>query len=130
MPIHYQIDPGRRELLAWVSGVVSDGELFDAVERILKDPLLPQAPRVIWDAREREDVPFSMVIEPILDLLHAHELTLRGAKCALVSSRAASFGMQRMFTFRSDSMPIEIQAFRDLEEARSWLDDSSTDDAT
>jgi len=99
------------------------------VERILNDPLLPQAPRVMWDARERDDVPSSNVIAPLLDLLRPRESSLRGGRCALVTSQTASFGMQRMFTFRADSLPVEFQAFRDLEEARSWLEDSGANGA-
>ena len=116
MPIRYQIDPRRRELFVRISGVVSDRELLDEVGRILNDPLFPKAPRVVWDARYREDVPSSNVIEPMLDLLRQHEPPLR----------LASFGMQRMFTLRSESIPVEVQAFRDLAEARSWLEDSRT----
>jgi hypothetical protein len=129
MPIHYQIDPSSCEVFVRISGVVSDRELLGEVERLLNDSLFPKAPRVIWDAREREDVPYSNVIEPMLDLLRRYESSVHGARCALVTSQLASFGMQRMFTFRSESVPFEVQAFRDLEQARSWLEESGASGA-
>jgi hypothetical protein len=128
MPIHYQIHASQRKLHVRISGVISDQELLDAVERILNDPLFPKAPRVVWDARERQDVPFSNIIEPLLDLLHRNESSLRGSRCALITSQIASFGMQRMFTYRSDSLPIEVRAFQDLSQAHSWLEGSGADD--
>jgi hypothetical protein len=130
VPIHYQIDSSRREVLVRVSGVVSDHKLLDEVERLLNDPRFPEAPRVIWDARDRGDVPDSNVIEPMLALIGRHQPSVRGARCALVAARLASFGMQRMFSVRADSIPFEVRAFRDLAEARSWLHDSPANGAT
>jgi hypothetical protein len=125
MPFDYEIDAERRKVLVRVSGAISDQELLAEVDRMLSDPLFPQAARMLWDARDRVVALSPATVEPLIHLLNRHQSALRGARCALVTSRPAVFGMQRLFSLRSESrVPLELQAFRDLSEAIAWLEGS------
>ena len=56
-------------------------------------------------------------------LLGQYKANLRDARCAMVASQPASFGMQRVFAVRAESVSVDVSVFVDIEPARRWLVD-------
>lgn len=121
MPIEYRIDPSHFWVRINVVGPTADDELLAVAKQILDDPMFPSAPRISCDSRKRENVAsFRMVLET-QSLLRQCKTSLRDARCAMIASNPASFGMQRVFAARAESVSFEARAFADEEQATRWL---------
>ena len=61
-------------------------------------------------------------------LLGQYKANLRDARCAMVASQPASFGMQRVFAVRAESVPVDVRAFADIELASHWLGEKTLEE--
>lgn len=121
MPFTYKIDRASRIVSVTVSGRVTAEEALQAFDAMVSDPEFIPGMDVLSDHRQMETVlPVGFVSALINRVRTAGEL-MAGTRWAMVEVRAASYGMAMMASALAASMPVEIRAFRDPEDARAWL---------
>lgn len=121
MPFTYTIDRESQLVSVVVSGHVTSEEALQAFDAIVSDPEFVPGMDVMSDHRQMETVlPVGFVSALINRVRGAGDL-MAGTRWAMVEARAASYGMAMMASALAASMPVEIRAFRDPEEARAWL---------
>jgi hypothetical protein len=120
MSWHYKIDVPGRLVNVQVDGILCDADLVDG------------------DSALRNDLEFDPAFYQLLDLSKADgsEVTADGvralasrpplfsssARRALVVRSDLGFGMSRMFELLREGKSGEVRVFRDIDEARAWLD--------
>jgi hypothetical protein len=122
MPITYRYDGSLNVLFVEMHGVITDEEILQYAKTATTDTEIPSLYHELIDLRGVE------VPEASTDTLRRVATTFQeaergptGVKVAFVASSDAAFGMARMYqAFRADSK-TELNVFREMGEARSWL---------
>jgi hypothetical protein len=125
MPVHYRIDKERRLIVATVFDEVSIAEMIDAISDSVSDPDFERGFNVLSDHTRITRVIIPEHVKRIVDHLESLSIQLSGARWAVVTESEASFGMMRMMSVLAERVPMEVQVFRNADEAGLWLD--STD---
>ena len=93
---------------------------------MLADPEFQAGMNVLWDFRlgMHTDQFSANDMQKIVAMTAGH-IQQRGAqyKLALLASRELYFGLSRMFEAYGDEIPIDIHAFRSMEDALDWLNE-------
>ena len=121
MPLRIAFDTTSHGIEVEVAGPIDEADALAQVRRTLQDPRFPAVKWILADARQRESAASPELVAAVVAQLREHAERLPRARCALVAEGAATFGMQRMFSIRSESIPFEVRAFRDIDDARAWL---------
>jgi hypothetical protein len=123
MPMTYEIDLQKGEVIFTGTGTLTESEILDCVKAMRVDPALASGmPRLSDCTRVQildiSSAGFSSLIEHLQSTADPNGL----AKNALVVSNTHGFGLGRMFSAMSEGQTdVELKVFYDLEEARSWL---------
>jgi len=133
IPVSYRVDESTGFVLSRASEIVTGRDLTTYLSALLTDPTIPRPLRDLNDLRavERFDVEPD-AIRRLVSIAEAHPEQIRGAKLAVVAVNEIVYGMSRMLELLMDSSPVaeklrergaygEMNVFRDIEEARSWL---------
>jgi len=121
--IRFKLDEASRVRIAIFEGVVGDTELIAAYKKLMSEDDYDPTLNHLADLRAVEDFAVStaglrQLVESFTNL---NSLGLR-TKLAIVAARDDVFGMARMYqTLRSDA-PQMLRVFRDITEAKNWLD--------
>ena len=121
MPVDFKIDTERRLIVATVFDEISDTDIIEALNASVSDPDFEPGFNVLSD--------HTRITRPItteqvkLMVGHMESLSdhLAGARWAIVTNSPASYGMMRMLSVFAERVPIELQVFRDADEANKWL---------
>jgi hypothetical protein len=121
MPVDFKIDTERRLIVATVFDEISDTDIIEALHSSVSDPGFEPGFNVLSD--------HTRITRPItteqvkLMVGHMESLSdhLAGARWAIVTNSPASYGMMRMLSVFAERVPIELQVFRDADEANRWL---------
>jgi hypothetical protein len=73
------------------------------------------------DRRSAAEARSSEYLRSALDFLKKHDNEIGSCKWATVVSTIAAFGMGRMTQILSENLRIEVEVFKDLEQALYWL---------
>jgi len=124
MPITYRIESDRRLVLSTASGTLTNADLLAHKSRLASDPLFRSDLRELSDARGVER--FEVTPEGVRALV-SRDAALGAArmpqKLALVLSQDLAFGMARMYQgMRGSDNDGAVGVFRDIQEARIWLE--------
>jgi len=121
MPVDFKIDTERRLVVATVFDEISDTDIIETLNSSVSDPDFEPGFNVLSD--------HTRITRPItteqvkLMVGHMESLSdhLAGARWAIVTNSPASYGMMRMLSVFAERVPIELQVFRDADEANRWL---------
>lgn len=121
MPIDYHIDEEDRRAVATVSGDFTIGDIFIAISSIVHDPKFQPGFSILSD-NTAIGTPLTTE-QAVLMVEHLKILAprLAGSRWAVVSSKPTSFGMNRMVSVMTETVPVEMQVFRSMEAADEWL---------
>lgn len=123
MPIEHEFDAGARVLLVRMSGIVTDEDVLAYAEMITSDETLDPAHDELIDLREIETpLATTRTLRRVADLFRSFERQPESVKVAFIATSDAAYGIARMYqAFRAESA-AEMRVFREMDEARSWLD--------
>jgi hypothetical protein len=121
MPFKYAIDHEARLVSVTVSGQVTAEEALKAFEEIVSHSDFRPGMKVLSDHRQMETVMPTRFVGALISRVRSFREKLSGARWAMVETSAAGYGMARMASVLAESMQVEIQVFRTVEEARLWL---------
>ena len=116
MPIVSELRGG--VLWLTLSGEYTYDEIAHAFEAGL-EAAGPGRTRVLWDASEGTKAPDPRGVEGLIGLLQ--RCSARLGRVAVVGHSALMFGISRQIAQLIDGDETRVQAFRDLEAARTWL---------
>lgn len=122
MPISYRIDVERNLVLTTASGTLTDDDIVQHKARLVRDPDFNSAMKELSDIRGIDQLDVTpggvaaMVQQDIRD-----SAAVASHKLALVVSKEVAYGMARMYQTLTKSNIEAVGVFRDIDEARAWL---------
>lgn len=126
MPIAVSFDSNSRIWMITIEGEVAPEEVVEALRGMYESPdYAPDSPR-LYDARESAASISARDMQRLATLQLSREST-RNARSAIVTSRQASYGVARMYQTHAEDMPIEVELFQSIDDARAWLLDGRRD---
>ena len=104
-----------------VEGDVSESDIEDYVERIRADPAADAGFDELVDLRalERPSLPPQVLRQWARHFRDAGPVPPH--RMAIVASAEAIFGMSRLYQMEREDESLQIQVFREMDEARAWL---------
>lgn len=126
MAVDYHNDRGVVVLM--FQGDTSDQEIEAAIVGLAGDPQVPRLCRLLVDARGSSSLGRRSpeTIRSLVELVSRHGERF-GWRLAVLVAQDVQFGMTRMASAYGDARALDIRAFRDDEEARTWLAESQRD---
>jgi hypothetical protein len=121
MAITYRIAPDERIVYLTTTGEATFAEWREALLSALSDPAYRKGFNFLSDRRDQSDLPDTNFVKAAAALLKEHSAAIDGCRWATVAGRDALYGMACMFSTFSEGTCIQVAAFRDYEDARSWL---------
>ena len=122
MPIVFTTDPKRRLVETKATGVLGNDE-FAAHVRALAARDLLAFPQLI-DAREASVETTPADAREFAKLTGRLRAAHGSAKVAFVTSSDATYGILRVYTVVSEEVDPGFRVFRDIDQAREWLQSS------
>lgn len=126
MPVKTVIDTERNIVLHSIEGSFGLEDIEPAWRTMLVDPEFHAGMNVLWNFGQGiQSSQFSTDdMRRIVTMTAAH-IKQRGAdyKLALLAPLDLYFGLSRMFEAYGDEIPIQIHAFRSMDEALDWLNE-------
>ena len=125
MPIDTRVDNAERVRYSVATGVVTDGDIIEAYERVVGDPAFDPTLNVIADTRgvERAEITAGGIRE-LAERQARDERVVHGQpRVAVVVATDVIFGLARMYEAYSDQEADEKRYLvcRTMEDARRWL---------
>lgn len=122
MPISYVIDPERHLVLTTASGTLTDDEVIQFKDRLVRDPGFTPGMSELSDVRgvDRLEVT-SAGVRAMVQQDEEAATHVASHKLALVVSQDVAYGMARMYQTLTESHMKHMGIFRDIDEARAWL---------
>jgi hypothetical protein len=117
----YTIDDQLGLVVVVARGGITDEEALATFDAVMADPRFRPGMSILHDNRELETVVTPAFVKAFVARIERSGDLLRGSRSAFVESGSARYGMARMASALSESTPIEIRVFRDIDEARRWL---------
>jgi hypothetical protein len=122
MPIKYSIDKRLGVVFTTASGVLTENELLEHKRKLMSDPEFESGFSELSDVRFISDLVISPAsIETFVEEDTANAERLKGYKLAIVVSGALEFGMGTMYQVMSGENSTNVRIFRDLDQAKEWL---------
>lgn len=122
MPIRYSIDVERKLILTTAEGVLTDAEIMDHKEELLRDPALLAGMRQLTDTRAVTDLRVTPAgVAAFAGFDRARGDGMGDFKLAIVAEGDLIFGMARMYQGTTDADGDAVGIFRTPDEARAWL---------
>jgi hypothetical protein len=122
MPISYRIDVERNLVLTTASGRLTDDDILQLKARLVRDPAFTPGMKELADIRNIDGLDVTPAgIQAMVQQDRNDSAHLASHKLAIVLSDDVAFGMARMYQTRTESSMGNVGVFRDIEEARTWL---------
>ena len=123
MPIKYFIDKDMGVVFTTASDVLTENELFEHKRKLISDPNFKPGFVELSDVRFITDLKISpSSIEAFVAQDESDAERLKDFKLAIVVSGALEFGMGAMYEMMSRENSTNVRIFRDLGQAREWLE--------
>jgi hypothetical protein len=120
MSWHYKIDVPGRLVNVQVDGILCDADLVDGDSALRNDPEFDPAFYQLLDLSKADGS--EVTADGVRALASRPPLFSSSARRALVVRSDLGFGMSRMFELLREGKSGEVRVFRDIDEARAWLD--------
>jgi len=127
VPVETLVDPKLGIAIQRLTGEVRGEQVVAAQRRVFEDPRNDPAIPVLWDARAA--ITTTVAFDEMRDMVAKAEPLyprMGPGRSAILVSRAADFGMGRMYQALSAGTPRTVQVFDDHDEAMAWLLGSSS----
>jgi hypothetical protein len=122
MPTEYEIDKMAGIIRFDVRGAITTEEMFQTLDRVVADPDFRAGMKVLSDHRRMETVVTSDFLMAFVRYLDDHGEAFRGSTWALVEASEAGYGMGRVAAALTEFQSVDMQVFRDIDQARRWLE--------
>lgn len=122
-PISFSYDAQRRCRTARFAGPITDRELLDAFERLLRDPAYDASLNDLIDLRDVTHMGVTSAgLHRLIALYDERAADAHGTRNAIVAPTDVLYGVSRMFqTLRGECPPAEVEVFRSVDDAERWL---------
>jgi hypothetical protein len=122
MTVRIHFDDLSRTLFVTADGTVTDEEVRDFARRAVQSPEFPPGGRELIDLRGIERLAVSTdVLREMAQAFRAADTPQSETRIAIVASTDVAYGLSRMYQAFRDDSAVELEVFRDLAEARTWL---------
>ncbi len=121
MPIEYRFDPERRRIYYTATGDIPLGEMIATLDAILTDPAFEPDFDIYGDHTGLGRIVETLEVRALVQRLAGYGDRVAGARWAVVTKQAASYGMMRMLSVYAEQAGLEVEAFRTHAEAQAWL---------
>ena len=122
MPISYRIDVERNLVLTTGSGTLTDNDIIQFKARLLQDPDFKPGMKELSDIRGIDQLDITPSgVQAMVQQDARHSAEVASHKLALVVSKEVAYGMARMYQTLTQSNIETVGVFRDIDEARAWL---------
>jgi hypothetical protein len=121
MPIALDFDPVTGLNVNTAHVVVSSDDVYNHIRTLVVHPLYQRGCDKLCDFREGTLRLAMDAIPKMKNLVQELSEELRGGKWAIVVSDDFAYGMGRMFSILGSFSRVEIEIFRDMDDAREWL---------
>jgi hypothetical protein len=121
MPISYRIEGNL--VLTTASGVLTDDDILQLKKQLVGDPAFKPGMGELSDVRAVEQLavtPEGVRLMVQHDAAHADQV--RTIRLAIVVAKDEVFGMARMYQMLTEGTVDNVKVFRDIAEARAWLE--------
>ncbi len=121
MPIDSQIDSSLGVVFSVFQGVVTPEDVSGQVEGFRTDPAFEPSFNHLIDARGATQLDLSSYDMRVVSM---HSIFNENSRRAIAAEKDETFGIARMYQSLREAheKPDQIQVFRDMAEARRWLD--------
>jgi hypothetical protein len=114
----YQIDEIRA--LITFQGDLDNEQIRQAYEEVTRDPSFRPGSQVLVDDLESSYDPSMAEAQSLVEIFSS--FSDRIAQFAIVVRKDVHFGLGRMVEVYCESQGVNLRIFRDVEDARAWLD--------
>jgi hypothetical protein len=121
MPVDFKIDTERRLIVATVFDEISDTDIIETLNSSISDPDFEPGFNVLSDHTRITRPITTEQVKLMVGHMESLSDRLAGARWAIVTNSPASYGMMRMLSVYAERVPVELQIFRDTDEANQWL---------
>ena len=122
MPIQYDID-SKGIIQGRPYGILSTAEVIEYLQAVMTDQRRKDPYREIFLLEKVEELRLdTAAMREIVNFAKEHILVLEGGKVAYVAEGDFEFGMGRVLEAHATGLPLELHAFRNLEEAQGWIE--------
>lgn len=121
MPIETHIDQARRRVCVKLWGDFTFEDMRAAISGAAHAAEFEPGFDVLSDHTEIGRAITIPESKELLALMRSLAGRFAGSRWAIVTRRLDSFGMLRLISAHAESVPIEMQVFRDFAEAEAWL---------
>jgi len=118
MPISYNIDQDKNMISIIVSGETTNNEWYEIFNKIKKAEKRNEHMNVLFDFRNHKTVVATEVVQELTKRIEQKE---KKVKYAFLTARLVSVGMTNMARAFLENKNIEAKAFKEQEEALTWL---------
>lgn len=121
MAIKFSYDKDRNILQAECDSALSVDDLREAFVVVMNSGEYPPDVSTLWDCRKLDFSSLDRGFEDQIIALRKLNPQRGGAKIAIVVSGKLAFGLSRMYELKSQDLQQKMMVFRNVEEARAWL---------
>ena len=118
MAITYCIDKTAKLIRARVFGEISFDEFRTTLREMVEDPDFDPSFGRLWDIREARSTLSGEEVRGIAEVVRKF---VGGRRSAVVTRTDVGYGLARMYSALVEEAGIDVQAFRDMDEAMMWL---------
>jgi hypothetical protein len=120
MALTYEIDTQRKIILVAAAGQLTAQDLVELHHRFAADPAVRPEFSILFDLREAHGEQFSA--ESVRELANLPLLLSQTSRRAVVVRDDLGYGIARMYGLRREDRVVSYEVFRDLDEARRWVE--------
>ena len=120
MPLTYTINAETGLVTLRYDGSVDFEEWTNQMHALLADPKYQTGSGLLVD-RRLAGAPSAAFVRRLVGFLRDHSEELSGARVAMLVAEPASYGMARMLQAFAAELPMQIEVFREMDEAEKWL---------
>jgi hypothetical protein len=122
MPIEYRIVPERNLLLVEGHGTLSYTDLIEFRTSLAKNPLLKDGLRELADFRRVEKYNLNVDgFHEFLEVERSYSQLFQNFRIAIVTHSDLHYGFAQMYRGEIGDRLPNVQVFRDMEKAKTWL---------
>ena len=121
MPIEVYFDKKNDVIFRRIFGKVNLEEITGSIIKNLTHLDYHPGIKSLTDLREVEHFVNASDIKKFADFILESGEAIKGGKAAIVVSAEVTFGMIRMLQTYTDKSSLQIEVFKDINEAKNWL---------
>ncbi len=118
MPMTFTIDPARKVVFTTVSDELTEQDVREYQERLLRDPQFNPEYSQLMDATTLKTVRLTSLSTERLIRTRPFK---QSARCAVIAESDLAFGISRMIELHCEAQGIPFRGFRKRAEAEDWL---------